>query len=641
MAPDLAIIAVPANAVADVIVDCAEAHVGGLVIISAGFAELGELRRYEERALVELARGHGMRVVGPNCMGLANTDPAIKMNATFAPVDPMPGNVAFMTQSGALGISLIDESTRRGIGISSFVSVGNKADISGNDLLRYWEGDNATAVIALYLESFGNPRKFVQIASRVARRKPVVAVKSGRSPAGARGATSHSAALATSDDVSELVLARAGVTRVDTLEELFDTTQAFASQPPPRGRRVAIVGNAGGPAILAADAAAAHGLLIPELCHETQARLASFLPPAAAIRNPVDIVASGSPVAFEQALNTVLDDPEIDAVLAIYVPPLPDRDRVMLDAIAAAAASHPYKTMLATVLAGTMTVELDGRHVPTYRFPESAVRALAHMVTRSEWLATADATVPAPTTDLTQARTIVSQFLSEVPSGGWLDIATALALAEAAGVPMTLTEVVTGVDGAVAAATRLGFPVALKAFGAAIVHKTDVGAVKLTLADERAVADAAAAMRQALGDRLEGYVVQRMAPAGVEFLAGVATDPTFGPLVLFGAGGTAAELLRDRVVRPAPLTSRDPGDMVRRLRISPLLDGYRGLPPIDHSDLETLLLRLGQLADGVPEVVEVDLNPVIATPDGVHIVDLRVRVEPSVAHPELSVRRLR
>jgi acetyl coenzyme A synthetase (ADP forming)-like protein len=641
MAPDLAIIAVPADAVADVIVDCAEAHVGGIVIISAGFAELGELRRSEERALIELARGHGMRVVGPNCMGLANTDPAVRMNATFAPVDPMPGNVAFMTQSGALGISLIDESTRRGIGISSFVSVGNKADISGNDLLRYWEADEATAVIALYLESFGNPRKFVQIASRVARRKPIVAVKSGRSPAGVRGATSHSAALAASDDVSEQVLSRAGVTRVNTLEELFDTTQAFASQPPPKGRRVAIVGNAGGPAILAADAAAAHGLQVPELSQETQTRLASFLPPAAAIRNPVDIVASGSPAAFEQALRTVLDDPEIDAVLAIYVPPLPDRDRLMLDAIATAAASHPDKTMLATVLAGTMTVELDGRRVPTYRFPESAVRALAHMVTRSEWLSNADGTIPPPSTDLTEARSIVGRFLAGDPSGGWLDITTALELADAAGIPITHTEVVNDIDHVAAAAARLGFPVALKAFGPAIVHKTDVGGVKLSLVNEREVADAATAMAEGLGDRLEGYVVQRMAPAGVELLAGLTTDPAFGPLVLFGAGGTAAELLRDRVVRPAPLTSADPAEMVRRLRISPLLDGYRGLPPIDHTELETLLVRLGQLADAVPEVVEIDLNPVIATPQGIHIVDLRVRVEPSVAHPELSVRRLR
>jgi len=639
--PELAIIAVPADAVAGVIAECGAAHVGGIVIISSGFAELGSDGRAVEASLVKTARKYGMRVIGPNCMGLANTDASIRMNATFAPVDPIPGNVAFMTQSGALGISLIDESARRGIGISSFVSVGNKADISGNDLLRYWESDIPTSVIALYLESFGNPRKFVRIASRVARTKPIVAVKSGRSPAGARGARSHSAALATSDDVAELVLSRAGVTRVDTLEELFDTTQAFASQPAPRGRRLAIVGNAGGPAILAADAAAAHGLLVPELSEATRARLAAFLPAAAATGNPVDIVASGSPDALEEALRVVLDDPEIDAVLAIYVPPLPDRDRSMLDAIARAAASRPDKTMLATVLAGNETVQLEGHTVPTYRFPESAVRALAHMASRSEWLRTADATMPEQMVDCVQIRSIVGNFLRGVPEGGWLDMPAAVALAAAAGLPLVETAMVTSVDEAVAEAARLGFPVALKGAGTAIVHKTDIGAVALSLADEDAVRSAASAMRESIGDQLEGFVVQGMALAGIELLAGVATDPAFGPLVIFGAGGTAAELLKDRVVRPAPLNATDPAQMIGGLRISPLLNGYRGSPVIDHAPLEALLVRLGQLADTVPEIVEIDLNPMIATPHGLQVVDLRIRAAPNVSHPELSVRRLR
>lgn len=574
--PDLAIIAVPAGAVAQVIAECGAAHVGGLVIVSAGFAELGDDGRAEEASLVKSARGYGMRVIGPNCMGLANTDPSIRMNATFAPIDPIAGNVAFMTQSGALGTSLIDESARRGIGISSFVSVGNKADISGNDLLRYWESDDSTAVIALYLESFGNPRKFVRVASRVAKSKPIIAVKSGRSTAGARGAKSHSAALAGSDDVAEQVLASAGVTRVDTLEELFDTTQAFASQPAPNGRRVAIVSNAGGPAVLAADAAIAYGLVVPELCHETRMLLAGCLPATAATSNPVDI-ATASPAAFEQALRTVLDDPDIDAVLAVYVPPLPDRDRSMLDAIASAAASCPDKTMLATVLAGTENVQLDGITVPTYRFPESAARALAHMAKRSEWLHSNDTTTPEQLIDTSRSRQVVREFLRLVPEGGWLDTASAIALSTAAGLPFVQS----------------------------------------------------------------GGCVSAPVPTGIEVLAGVATDPTFGPLVIFGVGGTAAELLKDRVVRPAPLNSTDPGRMVRGLRISPLLDGYRGTPVIDHAPLEELLLRLGQLADAVPEVVEVDLNPIIATPQGIHVGDLRIRAVPNVSHPELSVRRLR
>ena len=639
--PDLAIIAVPAEAVAGVVAECGAAHVGGIVIISSGFAELGTDGRAVEQEIVRTARRYGMRIIGPNCMGLANTNPLIQMNATFAPVDPIPGNVAFMTQSGALGISLIDESARRGIGISSFVSVGNKADVSGNDLLRYWESDESTDVIALYLESFGNPRKFVRIASRVARAKPIIAVKSGRTPAGARGAMSHSAALATADDVAELVLSRAGVTRVDTLEELFDTTQAFASQPAPNGRRVAIVGNAGGPAILAADAAIARGLLVPELSKETQARLAALLPAAAATGNPVDIVASGSPTAFEQALRVVLEDDEIDAVLAIYVPPLPDRDRSMLDAIANAAAAHPDKTMLATVLAGNETVQLGAVKVPTYRFPESAVRALAHMAGRSEWLRSQDTAIADEVIDVTDIRIIIRDYLSDVPGGGWLDMASALRLATAAGLPLVDTLIVGDLEEAVRAADKLGYPVALKAAGTSIVHKTDLGAVRLFLEDDKAVLQAGTAMRERLGDQIQGYVVQRMAPSGVELLAGVATDPAFGPLVIFGAGGTAAELLKDRIVRPAPLNVADAGQMVRGLRISPLLDGYRGTPVIDHAPLEDLLVRLGQLADSIPEIVEIDLNPVIVTPERLHVVDLRIRAVPAIPHPELSVRRLR
>lgn len=641
VAPDLAIISVPAGAVAAVIDDCGAANVGGLVIISAGFAELGPDGRAIEAGLIKAARGYGMRVVGPNCMGVANTNPAVRMNAIFAPVEPIPGNVAFMTQSGALGISLIDESARRGIGISSFVSVGNKSDISGNDLLRYWESDESTSVIALYLESFGNPRKFVRIASRVSRQKPIVAVKSGRSPAGARGASSHSAALATSDDVAELVLSRAGVIRVDTLEELFDTTQALASQPVPRGRRVAIVGNAGGPAILAADAATAHGLLVPELSKETQARLRSFLPAAAATGNPVDIVAAGSPDALEQSLAAVLEDPDIDAVLALYVPPLPDRDRLMLDAIARAAASHPDKPMLATVLAGDEKVALDDVRIPTYRFPESAVRALAHMAGHSEWLRSTDTAMPEQLVEKSKARKVVSDFLRTTPEGGWLDQPAAVALATAAGLPLVETAVVPTIEEAAAVAARLGFPVVLKGAGGSILHKTDIGAVRLSLADEQEVIQAGTEMRDKLGDQLEGFVVQSMAPPGLELLAGLTTDPAFGPLVIFGAGGTAAELLRDRIVRPAPLSAADPAKMVRSLRISPLLDGYRGIPKIDHGPLEALLVRLGQLADAVPEIVEIDLNPIIATPTGLHVVDLRVRAVPYLSHPELSVRRLR
>jgi acyl-CoA synthetase (NDP forming) len=313
----------------------------------------------------------------------------------------------------------------------------------------------------------------------------------------------------------------------------------------------------------------------------------------------------------------------------------------MLDAIARAAASRPDKTMLATVLAGNETVQLDGIKVPTYRFPESAVQALAHMASRSEWLQSVEMPPPDQLIDAAAVRLVVNDFLRGVPEGGWLDMRSAISLASAAGLPLVETTIVDDLDEAVDAATRLGFPVALKGAGGSILHKTDLGAVRLAIADGEAVIAAGSAMREALGDQLEGFVVQKMAPSGIELLAGVATDPAFGSLVIFGAGGTAAELLKDRVVRPAPLNAADPVQMVRGLRISPLLDGYRGSTVIDHAPLEELLLRLGQLADAVPEIVDIDLNPIIATPDGLHVVDLRVRAVPNVSHPELSVRRLR
>ncbi len=313
----------------------------------------------------------------------------------------------------------------------------------------------------------------------------------------------------------------------------------------------------------------------------------------------------------------------------------------MLDAIARAAATHPEKTMLATVLAGNEKVQLGDLTVPTYRFPESAVRALAHMASRSDWLRSTDTAVTEQLIDVAQARKVTADFLRVVPDGGWLDTASTVALATAAGLPLVETATVTTLDEAVAAAARLGFPVVLKGSGASILHKTDMGAVKLSLVDEQAVIQAGSEMREKLGDQLEGYVVQSMAQAGLELLAGVTTDPAFGPLVIFGAGGTAAELLRDRIVRPAPLSAGDPAQMVRGLRISPLLDGYRGLPKIDRAPLEALLLRLGQLADAVPEILEIDLNPIIATPTGLHVVDMRARARPYASQPELSVRRLR
>jgi acetyl coenzyme A synthetase (ADP forming)-like protein len=638
---DLAVVSVPADAVEDVVAQCARKGVTGLIVISAGFGETGAEGRAAERRLVDVAHGNGMRMIGPNCMGVVNTNPGVRLNATFAPTTPALGRVGFLSQSGALGIAVLAEADARGLGVSTFVSVGNKADVSGNDLLLYWEDDPDTDVILLYLESFGNPRKFARIAPRIAQRKPIVIVKGGRTGAGARAASSHTAAMASPDAVVDALFRQAGVTRVNTLEQLFDVAQAFAHQPLPAGKRVAIVGNGGGPGILAADAAEGAGLQVPELAESTQEQLRSFLPPAAAVRNPVDIVASGSPEALERSLAVVLDDDGVDAVVAVYVPPLPGRDEEMIAAIGRASAARPDKPVLANLLAGPTAIEVGGRRVPVFRFPESAVLALARMAELAAWRGRSVGVIP-PADDLDHdgVRAIVDAHLSTHPEGGWLPAADGFELMNRAGIPVVPAVRATSAAEAAKVADSLGYPVALKGSGSELIHKTELGAVRLDLANASAVTAAVDDMRARLGDRLESVIVQPMVPRGVELIAGITHDESFGPLVLVGAGGTTAELLADRTLHLTPLTDADASRMIRSLRSAPLLFGFRGAEPADVDAVERLLIRLGQLGDRVPEIAELDANPVIVGPSGLVVVDVRVRIEHDVPHPERALRRL-
>jgi acetyl coenzyme A synthetase (ADP forming)-like protein len=641
---DLAVVVVPAERVLEVVEQCGRKRVRGLVVISAGFAETGPAGRAAERELVALARGWGMRLVGPNCMGVINTDPAVSMNATFAPVPPLPGPVAFLSQSGGLGIAILEEAARLGIGVSSFVSVGNKADVSGNDLIQYWEQDPRTSVILLYLESFGNPRKFGRIARRVSRTKPIVAVKGGRTQAGSRGASSHTAAMATPEVAVDALFHQAGVIRVDTLEELFAVSQVLSTQPVPAGRRVGIVGNAGGPGILAADACEGAGLSVPELSEATQAALRSFLPPTASVRNPVDMVASATAADYERALRTVLDDPGIDAVIVMFTPPLVTRADDVARAIASAA-EGAAKPVVANFLAQAGTPELlraGSRVVPSFAFPETAARALAAAARYGEWRARPEGTVPVlDGIDRDGARGVVEEALAAHPEGCWLDAEAAARLLGAFGIPVAALRRVGSAEEAAAAAVAMGFPVALKAAAPDLVHKSDVGGVRLGLASPEEVRRAYEEMAAALGERMGGAVVQRMVPAGVETIVGVLQDPAFGPLVMFGTGGTAVELFGDRAFRILPLTDLDAAELVRATKGSPLLFGYRGAPPADVDALCDVLLRVAALADEVPAIAEADCNPVIVSPAGAVVVDAKVRLAPHRPAPEEAVRRLR
>jgi acetyl coenzyme A synthetase (ADP forming)-like protein len=640
---DLAVIAVPAAQVVGVVEACGERGVGALVVISAGFAETGQDGVAAEHELVSLAHRHGMRIVGPNCMGIVNTAEGVSMNATFSPVEPVRGRIGFASQSGGLGIAILQEATRRDLGVSSFVSVGNKADVSGNDLLCYWEKDTETDVILLYLESFGNPRRFSLLARRIARSKPIIAVKSGRSGAGARGASSHTAAMATPDDTVDALFRQAGVIRVDTLEELFDVADVLEHQPLPRGSGIAIVGNAGGPGVLAADACVGYGLAVPELSARTQAELRSTLSPGASVTNPVDCIASATAEQYGRALEIVLADEVIDAVIVIFTPPLVTKTDDVAKAVVAAAAVAT-KPIVANFFATSGTLSAlrpDIGRVPWFAYPESAARALARIAPYAAWRRKPEVAPPQyGDIEREQGRAVVEEALATA-TDAWLDAAATSRLLQAYRIPHARSIRATSSVGAVQAAAEVGYPVAVKIDMAGIVHKTDVGGVQLALASAEAVTIATNTLLARFGPSA-AVTVQPMASAGIETIVGLLEDPSFGPLVMFGLGGTATEILGDRALSLAPLSRPEAVAMIGSLRSSKLLMGYRGSPAADVEALADVLCRVARLAADLPEIVEMDLNPVLAAPGGCQALDCKVRVRArDRAQPRLHRRHLR
>jgi acetyl coenzyme A synthetase (ADP forming)-like protein len=622
---DLAIIVVPSERVEAVIDDCIAKEVRGVIIISAGFAETGAEGRAREAALLEKVRMAGMRMIGPNCMGIINTDPSVSLNATFSPVYPPSGTVAMSTQSGALGLAILDYTRRLNIGISTFVSVGNKADVSGNDLIQYWADDPRTEVILLYLESFGNPRKFGRIARRIARVKPIVAVKSGRSLAGARAASSHSGALASTETAVNALFRQAGVIRTDTLEELFDVANLLAHQPVPKGRRVAILTNAGGPGILAADACEAHGLELPALGDETVSQLRSFLPSAASVANPVDMLASATAEDYRRAMTAVLKDGNVDSLIVIFIPPLLTAPETVAAAIVEAASTAADKPVLANFMSAEGAPEILDR-IPSYIFPEAAATALGRVTAYGEWRQRPEGTVPVFDDIRADVALAVLEGALE-RGGGWLSPVEIDTLFDAVGIAVAKTRYAPDGAGAAEAAAEIGFPVALKAVGPAILHKTEVGGVLLGLTDQESVREAYADLAARLGDRLTGVIVQEMVAGGVEMVVGATLDPTFGPLVLLGSGGVFVELLRDVAFRMNPLTDQDVEEMMSEVKGINLLRGYRGAPPADEAALRDMVLRVSALLDLCPQIQELDANPVKVLREGAIVVDARVRVE--------------
>lgn len=631
---ELAVIAVPAPAVVESVRECAEQGIPAVVVVSAGFSETGSAGAARQQELLAACRQGGMRLVGPNCLGVSNTGAEVRLNATFAPAMPDPGKVGFVSQSGALGLAFVEFSGDRNLGLSSFASVGNRADITANDFLEYWETDPGTDVALLYIESFSDPRRFSRVAPRVGRQKPVVVVKSGRSAAGARATSSHTGAMLAASDVTvDALFRQAGVIRTESLAEMIDVASVLSGQPLPAGPRVGILTNAGGPGIMCADACEATGLEVPTVPEPVCEELREFLAPEAGLNNPVDMIATANAEQYRRAIRTMAGWDGIDALIVIFVRPLLIRAEEVAEAVARAVGELPrelpVQAVFMTARDRDSMIETGG--VPTFFHPEDAAHALSRVVHYAEWRQRPPES--APSFDDLEPDAAAAAIADGLAAGaGWLDFEQVSRLLDAYGIVLPQRQIVDDAQAAARAADEIGGSVALKAMGPELVHKTDLGAVRLGLSGRQQVFDAAAGIDEGLrraGVSRDSLLVQAMVEGdgAVEMLAGVVDDAVFGPVIACGAGGTEAELLNDVAVRLSPLRRMDVDEMLRSLSTFPLLTGYRGAPEVDLTALEDLLLRISAMVETHEEIAELDLNPVMVTTEGVVAVDARVRVE--------------
>ncbi|MFF3941062.1 bifunctional acetate--CoA ligase family protein/GNAT family N-acetyltransferase [Streptomyces phaeofaciens] len=629
--PDLVIVAVPAAAVAAVADECGRAGVRALVVATAG------LDHTQARALLTTCRIHGIRLVGPNCLGVSNTDPELSLDATFAAEHPRAGTAGVAVQSGGVGIALLDGLSRLGIGVSSFASLGDKYDVSGNDMLQWWESDGRTELALLHLESFGNPRAFSRTARRVTRRIPVLTVDAGRTEAGRKAAASHTAAAATRTMTRGALFTQAGITATRSVGELLEAAALFHSQPLPEGSRVAIVTNAGGAGVLTADACAEAGLALPPFTPAMVDELLAVLPDGAAVGNPVDATAAVSERQLTECVDRLARCPGIDAVIVALVPTAvaaaTGDDLVRALTTAPARRARP---VLAVRLEQDASVRLlpaaGGGTIPSYAEPQAAARALAHAARRAAWLSRPAGVVPdLDDIETRRARTVVAEYLAKNPDGGWLDPRICADLLACYGIPQIPWAWAETEDDAVLAAERLrghDGRVVMKAHWPGLLHKTRQRAVHLDLRGAAQVRAAFRDLETRFGGLMTGVVLQPLAARGTELFAGVVQDEVFGPLVLFGLGGTATEVLADHAARLAPLTDGDVHELITSPRCAPLLLGANASTPVDLEDLEQLLLRLSRMAADLPQLAEADFNPVLATPGCVTVLDARVRLLP-------------
>lgn len=614
---DLAVVIVNAQRVLDTVDACARRGIKGLVVISAGFKETGAEGRALEEALLERVRSHGMRMVGPNCLGVVNTHPDVRLDACFAESLPERGDIGFVSQSGALGGGILNILKDLNLGFAQFVSIGNQADINAETALENWENDDDVKQILLYMESVANPANFRKLAERISKKKPILALKAGRSAAGASAASSHTGSLAGADRAADALLKQSGVIRELGLRELFSTAKVFSNCPIPKGNRVAIVTNSGGPGIMATDAVVSHGMEIAQLTDETKAKLKSFLPAAASVKNPVDMIASAPIEHYRQTVETVLADPNVDMVMVIYLPFLGLADTDVADALMEIKAAHPEKPIVGVFMTTSrFFAELADRHVsvPFYMYAEEAVDALARLDMQRRWIERPVGQIPELAVDAERARTIFKTAAAEDRKE--LTTRESLEVLDAYGVRICRSGMAKTVDEAVEIAERIGFPVVMKMTSKTTSHKTDVGGVRVGIRSAEALrreyADLVEKLEaKGLLEGLEGVLIQEMVEGKREMVCGIASDPQYGPMVMFGLGGVFVEVLKDVVFRLAPLTDVDAAEMVRSVKAFKLLQGARGTTPAQIDRVEETLLRISRLVTDFPAVKELDINPLM------------------------------
>ncbi len=614
---DLAIIVVPRALVGGIVDECGKKKVRGMIIVTAGFSETGEEGKKLEEWLELKGKKYGMRIVGPNCMGVLNTDPRIRLNATFSSTQPRRGKVGFMSQSGALGEAILAHARDINLGFSKFVSLGNQVDISGTDLLASWKEDPSTGLILMYLESFGNPREFTRLARETSLKKPIIAVKAGRTRAGARAVASHTGSLAGLDVAAEALFEQCGIIRVNSVEELFDLAQAFVHQPLPAGNRVAVLTNAGGPGIMAVDAIEGSGMVVTALSGKTREELQKFLPPHASTKNPVDLLASAQPEHYGKALELLLSDPGVDAVIVICVAPIVTNPIKVVKKITSLSRKHS-KTVLGCFM-GRENIyrqwsEIGGKRIPIYLFPESAIDALSAMVRYGKWRDRP----PGRIRRFRAKRDQVTAILGKVQEEGrqYLFQDEAFRVLAAYGINAPAFRIAPTQSEAVKASEELGYPVALKVLSPSSLHKTDLGLVVLDLPDDREVRRAfgeirTSAERELGEDGFRGTLVQKMATGIQETIIGMVHDPNFGPLLMFGLGGIYVEVLKDTAFRVLPLTDIDAMEMIKSVRSYPMLAGVRGREIVDIDGLVECLQRIAQLVTEIPGIDELEINPLM------------------------------